>query len=221
MFNTIENVLTAPEIGELRAMAARATFIDGRISAPGAPVKNNVVVGDRELFGRSSQLVADALYRSEDFRVFAFPKAMSPPVLTKYGAGMYYGTHTDAAFMPQPSRTLRSDLSCTVFLSDPESYEGGDLVTRLGNSEVRLRAPAGAAIVYPSTTLHRVEQVTKGERLVALTFIESRIADGEKRELLYELNEIGAIAGEKMDIDTYTRFQRVQQNLLRKWGDPD
>jgi PKHD-type hydroxylase len=221
MFKTIENVLTANEVAELRAMATRATFIDGRISAPGAPVKNNVVMGDRELFARSSQLVADALYRSEDFRVFAFPKAMSPPVLTKYGTGMYYGTHTDAAFMPQPSRTLRSDLSSTVFLSDPESYEGGDLVTRLGDLEVRLRAPAGAAIVYPSTTLHRVEEVTKGERLVALTFIESRIADGEQRELLYELNEIAAVAGAKMDIDTYTRLQRVQQNLLRKWGDPD
>jgi len=221
MFNTIENVLTGKEIEELRAMAARATFIDGRISAPGAPVKNNVVLGDRELFDRSSQMVADALFRSEDFRVFAFPKAMSPPVLTKYGPGMYYGTHTDAAFMPQPNRALRSDLSCTVFLSDPDGYEGGDLVSRLGNAELRLRAPAGAAIVYPSTTLHRVEEVTRGERLVALTFIESRIADMEQRELLYELSEVAAIAGEKMDIDTYTRLQRVQQNLLRKWGDPD
>jgi PKHD-type hydroxylase len=221
MFNTIEHVLNASELEELRAIAARAQFIDGRISAPGAPVKNNMVVGDRELFGRSSQIVADALYRSEDFRVFAFPKAMTPPVLTRYGKGMYYGTHTDAAFMPQPSRLLRSDLSCTVFLSDPESYDGGELVSRFGSAEVRLRAPAGAAIVYPSTTLHRVEEVTRGERLVALTFIESRIADGEQRELLFELNEIAAIAGEKMDIDTFTRFQRVQQNLLRKWGDPD
>lgn len=221
MFNTIENVLTAAELAELRAIAARALFIDGRISAPGAPVKNNVVLGDPQLFSRSSQLVADALYRSEDFRVFAFPKAMTPPMLTKYGAGMYYGTHTDAAFMPHPARQLRSDLSCTVFLSDPESYDGGELVTRFGTAELRLRAPAGAAIVYPSTTLHRVEEVTRGERLVALTFIESRIADGEQRELLYELNEVGAIAGEKMDIDTYTRLQRVQQNLLRKWGDPD
>jgi len=221
MFNTIENVLTPAEIEELRAIAARAPFIDGRISAPGAPVKNNMVVGDRALLDRAAQIVADALFRSEDFRVFALPKAMTPPVLTKYGTGMYYGTHTDAAFMPQPSRLLRSDLSCTIFLSDPESYEGGELVTRFGTAELRLRAPAGAAIVYPSTTLHRVEEVTKGERLVALTFIESRIADGEKRELLYELSEIAAIAGEKMDIDTYTRLQRVQQNLMRRWGDPD
>ena len=221
MFNTIENILNAAEIAELRAIAARANFIDGRISAPGAPVKNNVVMVDRALFDRPAQLIADGLYRSEDFRVIAFPKAMAPPILTKYSKGMYYGTHTDQAFMAQPSRTLRSDLSCTVFLSDADSYEGGDLVARLGNSEVRLRAPAGAAIVYPSTTLHRVEEVTKGERLVALTFIESRIADGEQRELLYELSEVAAIAGEKMDIDTYTRLQRVQQNLLRKWGDPD
>ena len=221
MFNTIENVLTADELAELRAIAERSNFIDGRISAPGAPVKNNRVVGDRAAFDRAAQIVADALYRSEDFRVFAFPKAMTPPVLTRYGAGMYYGTHTDAAFMPQPTRLLRSDLSCTVFLSPPESYEGGELVTRFGNAEMRLRAPAGAAIVYPSTTLHRVEEVTKGERLVALTFIESRIPDAEQRELLYELSEIAAIAGEKMDIDTYTRLQRVQQNLMRKWGDPD
>ncbi|MBV9882339.1 MAG: Fe2+-dependent dioxygenase [Sphingomonadaceae bacterium] len=221
MFNTIENILTADELAELRAIAARANFIDGRISAPGAPVKNNLVVGDRALFDRSAQLVADALYRNEDFRVFAFPKAMVPPVLTRYGEGMYYGTHTDAAFMAHPTRMLRSDLSCTVFLSDPDSYEGGDLVSRIGNAELRLRAPAGAAIVYPSTTLHRVDKVTRGERLVALTFIESRIADMEERELLYELSEVAAIAGEKMDIDTYTRLQRVQQNLLRKWSDPD
>jgi PKHD-type hydroxylase len=221
MFNTIENVLTAPELGELRAIAARAKFIDGKISAPGATVKNNVVIGDPDLVGRSAQIVADALYRNEDFRVIAFPKAMMPPILTKYGTGMYYGTHVDAAFMPHMSRSLRSDLSCTIFLSDLDEYGGGALIARLGSTEVALRAPAGAAIIYPSTTLHRVEEVTSGERLVALTFIESRIAETEKRELLYELNEVGAIAGEKMDIDTYTRLQRVQENLLRLWADPD
>ncbi|HST37560.1 MAG TPA: Fe2+-dependent dioxygenase [Allosphingosinicella sp.] len=221
MFNTIENVLSPQEVSELRAIAARAKFIDGKISAPGATVKNNVVIGDPDLVGRSAQIVADALYRNEDFRVLAFPKAMMPPILTKYGTGMYYGTHVDAAFMPHMSRSLRSDLSCTIFLSDPDSYEGGALVARLGSTEVSLRAPAGAAILYPSTTLHRVEPVTRGERLVALTFIESRIAETEKRELLYELNEVGAIAGEKMDVHTYTRLQRVQENLLRLWADPD
>lgn len=221
MFNTIENVLTADELGELRAIAARAEFIDGRASARGSPIKNNLVVGDPRLLDRSAQIVADALFRNEDFRVFAFPKAMMPPILTRYGAGMYYGMHVDSAFMPHPTRTLRSDLSCTVFISDLGEYEGGALVARFGTAELKLRAPAGAAIVYPSTTLHRVEEVTRGERLVALTFIESRIADQEERELLYELKEVGAIAGGKMDVETYTRLQRVQENLLRRWSDPD
>lgn len=221
MFNTIENVLTAPEVRELRAIAAQATFVDGRASAPGAPLKNNVVIGDPNLIGRAAQTVGDALFRSEDFRVIAFPKAMMPPILTRYDTGMYYGTHVDAAFMPHMTRSLRSDLSCTVFLSEPDEYDGGALIVRLGSAEVALRAPAGAAIIYPSTRLHRVEEVTRGERLVALTFIESRIANTDKRELLYDLNEVGAIAGQKMDIDTYTRLQRVQENLLRLWADPD
>ena len=200
MFNTVPDILGPREIETLRDIAAQATFIDGRASAPGAPLKNNLVVGDRGLLERSAQIVADALFRNEDFRVLAFPKAMMPPILTRYSAGMYYGTHVDAAFMPHPGRSLRSDLSCTVFLSDAADYEGGALVVRLGTEEVRLRAPAGAAIVYPSTTLHRVEEVTRGERLVALTFIESRIADAERRDLLHELKEISAIAGPAMDV---------------------
>ncbi len=221
MFSTIPDVLTTQELETLREIAGRASFIDGRVSAPDAPFKNNVVIGERGLFDRSAQIVADALFRNETFRAFAFPKAMSPPVLTKYGAGMFYGTHVDTAFMPQQSRMLRSDLSCTVFLSELESYDGGVLVAGVGTSEVRLSAPAGGAVVYPSTTMHRVEEVTRGERLVTVMFIESRIADTEKRELLYELGEVAAIAGEKMDAETYTRLQRVQQNLMRRWADAD
>lgn len=221
MFGTIPDILNRQELETLRAIAARAQFVDGRISAPDAPFKNNAVIGDRGLFDQSAQIVADALFRNDTFRAFAMPKAMSPPVLTRYAAGMYYGTHVDTAFMPQASRMLRSDLSCTVFLSDPDSYEGGALVARLGTSEVRLRAPAGAAVVYPSTTLHQVEEVTRGERLVTVMFIESRVADTEAREMLYELGEVAAIAAPGMDAETYTRLQRVQQNLQRRWGDPD
>jgi PKHD-type hydroxylase len=221
MFNTIPDILTRQELETLRGIAARAAFVDGRISAPDAPFKNNVVIGDRGLFDQAAQIVADALFRNETFRAFALPKAMSPPVLTRYAAGMYYGTHVDTAFMPQASRMLRSDLSCTVFLSELDSYDGGELVAELGTSEVRLRAKEGAAVVYPSTTLHRVEEVTRGERLVTVMFIESRVADSEKRELIYELGEVAAITGGTMDAETYTRLQRVQQNLMRRWGDPD
>src|SRR5205085_2795054 len=127
----------------------------------------------------------------------------------------------DSAFMPVGERDMRSDLSCTIFISDASDYEGGALRISLGTSEIRIKGKAGSAIVYPSTTIHNVEPVTSGSRLIALTFIESRIANSEHREWLFELNEIGAIMAEKMDLETYTRLQRVQENLLRYWGDPD
>ena len=218
MFLQIPDVLTPAEIAQLRAIAARSPFIDGKMGSP-SPVKNNLRVGEREADRQSAQMVGDALFRSLDFRNFAFPKAMMPPILTRYDKGMHYGIHVDSAFMSTGERMIRSDLSCTVFISDASEYEGGALRIGLGTSDVSIRGRAGSAIVYPSTTIHEVEPVLSGSRLIAMTFIESRIADSENRELLYELMEIGAIAGEKMDIKTYTRLQRVQQNLLRCWGD--
>jgi PKHD-type hydroxylase len=221
MFQLIDNVLTPPELERLRVIAAQAKFVDGKITAEGSPVKNNVQVGERGAAQQASQIVSAALLRSEDFRVFAFPKVFVPPVLTRYDTGMYYGVHVDSAYMPIGQQSLRSDLSCTVFISDQSDYEGGALRIRLGTADVRIKGKAGSAIVYPSSTLHEVEPITAGQRLIALTFIESRIANAEQREWLFELNEVSAIAGEKMDIETYTRLQRVRENLLRYWSDPD
>ena len=221
MFRDIPDILTAAEISQLRAIAASTPFIDGKISAVGSPVKNNVRVGNSAALQQSANIVGNALQRSEDFRVFAFPKSITPPLLTRYDTGMHYGTHVDSAFMPLGERTLRVDLSCTIFISDASEYDGGELMIRLGSSEVAIKGKAGSAIVYPSTTIHQVLPVKSGSRLIALTFIESRIANSEHREWLFELNEVGAITAEKMDIDTYTRLQRVQQNLLRYWSDSD
>lgn len=221
MFADIPNVLTPAELGQLRAIAARSPFVDGKISAIGSPIKNNVRIGDNEAFKQSSQIVGQALARSEDFRVFAFPQAMTPPLLTRYDTGMHYGIHVDAAFMPLGQQALRSDLSCTVFISDPGEYAGGELEIRLGSIRISVKGQAGSAIVYPSTSIHQVLPVTSGSRLISLTFIQSRIANTDHRDWLFELNEIGAIAGEKMDINTFTRLQRVQENLLRAWSDPD
>ena len=114
---------------------------------------------------------------------------------------------------------FRSDLSCTVFLSDPAAYEGGALHLVLGTIDIRFKGTAGSAIVYPSTTLHQVEPVTAGERLVAITFIQSRVADQAQRELLYELGEVAALEGNTMDPANFTRLQWVQANLLRQWMD--
>ena len=140
-------------------------------------------------------------------------------MLTRYRLGHAYGLHSDAAFMPIGERPLRSDLSCTLFISPPEAYQGGELCIQLGSQTVRLKGAAGSAVVYPSDTLHQVTAVTGGERIVGLTFIESRIADASRRNLLYELNEVAALEGLSMSPEGFSRLQHVQMGLLRLWGD--
>ena len=142
-------------------------------------------------------------------------------MLTRYDTGMHYGIHVDSAFTPSGDRSIRVDLSCTIFISEPNEYDGGGLLIRLGSNDVSIKGAAGSAIVYPSTTIHQVLPVNSGSRLISLTFIESRIANSEHREWLFELNEVAAISGEAMDIDTFRRLQRVRENLLRYWDDSD
>jgi PKHD-type hydroxylase len=221
MFLEIPDLLTPGEVGELVAIGAASKFVDGRATNPHSKVKNNQILADQEAYKRSSTIMFEALRRSDAFNNWAFPKTMAQPWLTKYAApGSSYGVHTDVAFMQQPGgRPLRSDLSCTIYLTPPDSYDGGELVVHLGTKQVEIKGAAGSAIVYPSNTLHEVRAVTRGERLVGLTFIESRLANPQQRDLLYELNEVAALEGLNMSWDNYTRLQRVQMCLLRLWAD--
>jgi PKHD-type hydroxylase len=218
MFKELD-LLNAAQVAELRTIAAAATFVDGRISNPHSTVKQNLQLHDETAYDRSSQILTQALYAHEDFQNFAFPVAMLPPLMARYTSEMRYGAHADAAFLQLGAMGLRSDLSCTIFLSEPASYEGGALVIRLGSRTVSFKGAPGSAIVYPSDMLHEVERVTAGERLVAITFIQSRIADNFRRELLYDLNEVAALEGLGMKPENYARLQLVQANLLRHWGD--
>ena len=218
MFKELE-ILSAAQVAELRGIAASANFVDGRISNPHSTVKQNLQLHDEGAYARSSQLLAQALLASEDFRNFAFPITMLPPMLARYTSEMRYGAHADAAFLQFGNQMLRSDLSCTIFLSDPAAYEGGALIITLGTRTIAFKGAPGTAIVYPSDMLHEVEQVTAGERLVAITFIQSRIQDNFRRETLYELNEVAALEGLGMKPDNYARLQLVQANLLRHWSD--
>src|SRR5438270_7193721 len=132
---------------------------------------------------------------------------------------MKYGLHTDSAYIRMPGGELRSDLSCTIFLNDPESYEGGALHILLGDADIRFKLRAGEAIIYPSDTFHEVEPVTKGERLVAITFIQSRISDPFRRNVLFNLNEVAALEGLQMQQENFSRLQLIQNQLLRYWSD--
>ncbi len=212
-------ILDDAEIAECRRIAASAPFIDGRISNPHNLAKQNEQLHDPAAYQKSSELLKQALTRTPEFLEFAFPVAMAPPMMTRYKPGMKYGAHADAAFIQLPGATIRSDLSCTIFLNDPADYDGGDLHLRLGDAELTFKLKPGEAIVYPSDTFHQVVPVTRGERLVAITFIQSRVQDPFRRNTLYELNEVAALEGLKMDPENYGRLQLIQQNLLRYWSD--
>jgi PKHD-type hydroxylase len=219
MFLQIEDFLTAAEVHSIRELGRQTRFVDGRRSNPHNLLKNNVIAEPTDQAGQqAAQIALAALQRSEAARNFVLPKRVAIPVLTRYETGMTYGPHIDSAFMAVGTEPLRSDVSCTVFVSDPSTYEGGELVVYLGSEEVRIKGKAGQAVFYASTAVHQVAPVTSGERLVLISFIESQIPDPMLRDLLYSLNEVRALEGLKMDWRNRTRLEYVSANLHRLWS---
>jgi PKHD-type hydroxylase len=212
-------ILSDADVAECRKIAAATPFVDGRITNPHNTTKQNEQLHDATAYQKSSQLLLQAFGRSDEFREFAFPAMIAPPLITRYKPGMKYGAHADAAYIQLPGSTIRSDLSCTIFLNDPKDYDGGELHISLGDADLRFKLQPGEAILYPSDTMHEVVPVTKGERLVAITFIQSRVPDPFKRHMLFELNEVAALEGLKMSQENFSRMQLIQANLLRAWGD--
>jgi PKHD-type hydroxylase len=215
----IVDLLPPETVAECREIAAGATFVHGKISNPHNKAKQNEQLHEQTAYQKSAKLIVAAMSECPEFLEFAFPAQIAPPMLTRYRPGMHYGGHADAAYLPLPGGTLRSDISCTVFLNEPESYEGGALHIRLGDADLRFKLNPGQAILYPSDTLHEVEPVTSGERLVAITFIQSRVPDPFRRSLLFELNEVAALEGNNMAPENFSRLQLIQANLLRYWGE--
>lgn len=219
MFLKIKNLLAPPELARLTALSKELRFVEGRVSNPANETKDNLQVDATDAkSGEPAQIVSQALARSREFMGFALPKRVAPPLMSRYEPGMKYGAHADAALIPLASSRLRSDLSCTVFVNPPESYEGGELSVVIGNQAVAFKGAAGEAIVYPSTLLHEVIPVRTGERLVAITFIESYIPDHHQRLQVYELNEIAALEGNNMRWENRVRLDVVRQNLARMWS---
>jgi PKHD-type hydroxylase len=223
MFLEIKSLLAPVEIERMRTLAAAMQFVDGRVSNQTNATKQNLQAaraGADQRYTESVKIVTEALARSREFREFAFPKRLSEPLVSRYDTGMSYGAHPDSPYLPvAPSGLLRTDLSATVFLSDPESYAGGELVVYLGTRRLAFKGAAGDVIVYPSTKLHEVTKVTQGSRLVSIVFIESIIADEYKRAQIYELNEIASLEGANMSWENRMRFEVARNNLMRMWSE--
>jgi PKHD-type hydroxylase len=219
MILELKDLLSGDELAQLRKLAGQIQFVDGRATNEGFSQKQNLQSDPRGGGGEQvAKIVWDAYNRSRQFRDAAFPKRMAPPTLGRYEPGMKYGPHADSAFLPLPSGMLRSDISSTLFLSEPAAYEGGELVVHAGAKSMAIKFAAGSAVLYPSTSLHEVRPVTSGERLVSLTFIESYIADERDRAALFELGEISAIEGDRMHWLSRMRLELVRQNLMRRWS---
>ena len=219
VFLKIKNLLSEAEVARLTALSRDLRFVQGRVSNPANVTKDNLQADASDpKYAESMQIVNAALARSREFVDFALPKHVAPPMLCRYEPGMKYGAHADAALIQIGSTRIRSDLSCTVFVSAPSTYEGGELSIEVGNMAIPIKAEAGEAIIYPSTTLHEVVPVRSGSRLVSITFIESYIADEHQRAQVYELNELAALEGASMKWESRVRLDVVRQNLMRMWS---
>jgi PKHD-type hydroxylase len=219
MILELKDFLNPAEVARLTALSRELKFVNGRISNPANTSKDNLQADAADpRFAESTKIVADAFARSEPFRDFAFPRRIAPPLLCRYEPGMKYGAHADAAHLQVEGSILQSDLSATVFIADPASYQGGELVIHLGTRPLVAKGAPGEVIVYPSTMLHEVRPVRSGTRLVSITFIESAVPDEYKRTQIYELNEVAALEGLNMQWQNRVRLETVRQNLLRMWS---
>jgi PKHD-type hydroxylase len=212
MFLRIEELLTAAEVKLIKELAQDAKFINN--------TSESQMCREGEAAKQAAQITLAALERSERVKSVAFPQRVRIPLLARYGVGMKCSVHADSAYMPATPdlQLLRTDIYCSVFITGPNDYEGGELVAHLGSEVLRIKGNAGSAIFYPSTTMHQVTPVTSGERLVVVTFIESRIREEMHRDLLYSLLEAVPLEESKMDWRNRMQFECVIENLHRMWG---
>jgi PKHD-type hydroxylase len=213
------NVLTLDDLDQVTTALQKAEFVDGKLTAGwhARLVKHNLQAQDSETSRSLKQCLVDAIWRNALFQMAVRPKVLRSPLLSRYEPGMSYGTHVDNALMGDPN-PMRSDVSLTLFLSSPDEYDGGELVIEDSLGERPFKLDAGSMIIYPSTTLHRVEPVTRGVRLVAVSWVQSYVRDPGDREILFELDTARKALFEQYGkTPEFDLISKSHANLLRKW----
>ena len=220
----IPQVLSKPAVAELRALIDAADWIDGNATSgsQSALAKRNEQLPEGSEAARlAGERVLDALARSPLFVTAALPQTVFPPLFNRYGGGQAFGTHIDNAV--RQTRTgdlrIRSDLSATLFLSEPEDYDGGELIIEELYGAQSVKLPAGDLVLYPSKSLHRVTPVTRGARVSSFMWLQSVVRDDADRESLFRLD----VATQRVNLDKGPKDQAVIEltgvyhNLLRRW----
>ena len=217
MLFQIPNILSADELQQLRETLAKAEFVDGKATAGwyAKQVKHNQQL-KRSAGQELETIVKNALNRHPLFQTAVRPRQIHSLRFSRYSVGMSYGTHADNAMMG----SWRADVSFTLFLSEPSNYEGGELVIEGPDDEQTYKLAAGSILVYPSSTLHRVNEVTAGERLVTVGWVQSLIRNPAQRELLFDLDTVRrslfAQHGKTVEFDL---LSKSVSNLLRQWAE--
>jgi PKHD-type hydroxylase len=226
MLITLDDVLTPDELKRAQALIARSSWSSGQITAgkQAAQAKNNQQLAENaEHLPALRQLVTTALNRNALFFTAALPLKILPPFFNRYsGTSNHYGFHTDNAMRPLPdgSGYVRADVSATLFLSEPEDYEGGILTIEdtFGKHGVKLKA--GSMVLYPSTSIHEVSPVTRGTRIACFMFMQSMVRDPGQRRLLFDMDmALLALREKQGDTDPVVRLTGCYHNLLRRWAD--
>ena len=224
MIARIPRLLTPDQVAHCRVALAGAPWTDGRETAgeQSRLAKQNLQLPETAPEARAlGALVLDALAANPAFMSAALPLKVFPPLFNRYGAGMGFGDHIDNAVRVSAvtGARYRTDLSCTIFLSGPDEYDGGELVIEGGAEPARVKLAAGDAVLYPATSVHRVEPVRRGERIAAFFWVQSMVADQGRRALLHDLDR--AIAAARGDLgDAHAAavsLVGVYHNLVRMW----
>ena len=225
MILAIPDILPPAALAEARKTLAAAEWIDGRATAghQGARVKDNQQLPVTHPVARQvGQLLLDALGRNPLFMSAALPLHILPPMFNRYAGGQQFGTHVDGSIrtVPGTGHRLRTDISCTFFFAGPEEYDGGEPIIEDTYGAKSVKLPAGHMILYPSTSLHRVTPVTRGERLCSFFWLQSMIREDAQRSLLFEMDvAIQRLGAEKPDHASVIQLTGVYHNLLRQWAE--
>jgi len=214
----IGGILNSNELDQLRCEIARLTFEDGRSTAGWAArlVKDNEQAEAGAGLETLRQRIATHILDNELFQIAARPKALTPLLISRYSSGKQYGTHVDDALM----QGMRTDLSFTLFLADPQTYEGGELVIESSAGEQPFKLDAGSMVLYSTTALHRVEPVTSGMRVAAVGWVRSFIRSAEQREMLFDLETARRELFERNGkTEVFDLLSKCNANLLRMWAD--
>jgi len=223
MLISIPGILDQTQLKQIRSILDAARFVDGRLSAglTARKVKNNEEIpADAQELNQLNHIVMNSLYNHPVYQSAVLPHRLATPFYARYSAGRAYGDHVDDPIMGPITGRYRTDVSTTVFLNEPDEYEGGEIVIRTATGSQQIKLSAGDAITYPSGSLHHVAEVTKGTRLVAVTWAQSMIRDADKRELLFNLHKTRESLQKKYpDDEEVLKVDHTYINLVRMWAE--